>query len=166
MFYQVFAIILSEDGRMERVPLQSTTLASAAYHPALRRLEIEFRTGKRYLYFQVPPQRYHQLLIAESKGAYFNRHFRNCFPYQHLSRCVHPRIVREVRSLLNCSDITTLAARVRGCFSTLVPRNRARPLWLQLWSQLTQQRAAGSMVMRRDGKEVRSANEPRPGGSG
>jgi hypothetical protein len=37
---------------MERVPLQSTTLASVVYHAALRRLEIEFRTGKRYLYFQ------------------------------------------------------------------------------------------------------------------
>jgi len=81
---------------MERVPLQSTTLASVVYHAALRRPEIEFRTGKRYLYFQVPPQRYRELLDAESKGAYFNRHIRNCFPYQHLSDASTP-VVLPVR---------------------------------------------------------------------
>jgi hypothetical protein len=70
---------------MERVVFESTTLASVVYQAALRRLEIEFRTGTRYLYFQVPPECYQQLLSAESKGAYFNRHIRNCFPYQHLS---------------------------------------------------------------------------------
>ena len=68
MFYRGFAIILSEDGQMERAVLQSTTLASAVYHAALRRLEIEFRTGTRYLYFRVPPECYREFLDAESKG--------------------------------------------------------------------------------------------------
>jgi len=53
---------------MERAVLQSTTLASAVYHAALRRLEIEFRTGTRYLYFRVPPECYREFLDAESKG--------------------------------------------------------------------------------------------------
>lgn len=70
---------------MQRVPLESTTLASVLYHPAQRRLEVEFRSGKRYLYFQVSPHYYQQLLTAQSKGAYFNGNIRNRFPYQHLS---------------------------------------------------------------------------------
>lgn len=70
---------------MHSVPLESTTLAAAGYDPALRRLEVQFRRGDRYLYFQVPPEIYEQLLQAPSKGACFNRLIRNRFPYQHLS---------------------------------------------------------------------------------
>jgi hypothetical protein len=76
-----------------RVPLESTLLASAFYHPLQRRLEIEFRSGERYLYFQVPPICYQQLLRADSKGAYFNRCIRNRFPYQHLSQSSAPVVL-------------------------------------------------------------------------
>lgn len=78
---------------MQLVPFASTTLASAAYDPAFRRLEIHFRSGERYLYFQVPPHTYQQLIHAESKGAWFNRHIRNHFPYQHLSPSSAPVIL-------------------------------------------------------------------------
>ena len=82
---------------MNRVRLESTTLASVDYDPALRRLQIEFRSGKRYLYFQVPPQTYQQLLQAESKGSCFNRYVRNRFPYQHLSRSKAPVVLAAPR---------------------------------------------------------------------
>jgi hypothetical protein len=78
---------------MPRVPLESTTLAWVRYHPVASRLEIEFRSGQRYLYFQVPPDCYQQLLIAESKGAYFNQNIRNCFPSQHLSKPSQPVVL-------------------------------------------------------------------------
>ena len=70
---------------MPRVRLQSRTLASVLYDAGQCQLELEFRSGKRYLYFQVPPPCYHEFLQAESKGAYFNRNIRNRFPYQDLS---------------------------------------------------------------------------------
>ncbi len=76
-----------------RVPLESTTLASALYDPLQSRLEIEFRNGQRYLYFQVPPACYQQLLQADSKGSYFNRRIRNRFPFQHLSRPSAPVVI-------------------------------------------------------------------------
>jgi KTSC domain-containing protein len=79
------------------VPLQSTTLASALYHPLQRYLEIEFRSGERYLYFQVPPPCYHQLLQADSKGSYFNRYIRNRFPYQHLTNPAAPVVLPAAR---------------------------------------------------------------------
>jgi hypothetical protein len=78
---------------MQRVRLESTTLASVVYDPVLRRLEIDFRSGERYLYFRIPPLCYQQLIHAQSKGAYFNRNIRNLFPYQHLSRPSAPVVL-------------------------------------------------------------------------
>jgi hypothetical protein len=70
---------------MRRVLLESETLASALYVPQRRQLELEFRSGERYLYFQVPLQCYRELLEAESKGAYFNRAIRDRFPFEKVS---------------------------------------------------------------------------------
>ena len=70
---------------MERVPLSSATLASAGYDLDRCQLELEFHSGKRYLYFQVPRHCYEELLQAESKGGYFNRNIRNRFAFQDLS---------------------------------------------------------------------------------
>ena len=78
---------------MQRVQLESRTLASALYHPDRRQLELEFRTGKRYLYFGVPPMTYHALLLALSKGAFFNANIRNRFPFQNLSLTSAPIVL-------------------------------------------------------------------------
>ena len=78
---------------MQPVQLQSKTLASALYHPRRRQLELEFCSGKRYIYFQVPRQRYQELLRADSKGRYFNRNIRNCFPFQDLSTPSAPLVL-------------------------------------------------------------------------
>ena len=76
-----------------RVPLESTLLAWVRYDPATGRLEVHFHSGQRYRYFGVPPSCYQQLLQADSKGAFFNRHIRNCFPFQHLSKPSAPIVL-------------------------------------------------------------------------
>jgi hypothetical protein len=68
-----------------RIPLDSSLLSWVDYDPSRSQLSVQLRDGQRYLYFQLPPACYHQLLAADSHGAYFNRHIRNHFPYQHLS---------------------------------------------------------------------------------
>ncbi len=78
---------------MQRVPLESRTLASAIYDGDRRQLELEFRSGRRYPYFQVPPQCYRQLLQAESKGGYFNRSIRKRFAFRDLSRAGAPIVL-------------------------------------------------------------------------
>lgn len=83
---------------MQPVQLQSKTLASALYHPRRRQLELEFRSGKRYLYFQVPLQCYRELLRADSKGAYFNRNIRNRFPFQDLSTASAPLVLPSTKT--------------------------------------------------------------------
>jgi hypothetical protein len=70
---------------MQPVPLESTLLASVSYDGRRRLLDVVFRSGALYRYFNVPSASYLGLLAAVSKGTYFNRHIRNCFPYQHLS---------------------------------------------------------------------------------
>jgi hypothetical protein len=62
---------------MQRLPLDSSTLASMGYDPEHRVLELEYRkTGDIYQYFDVPPEEYEAFLKAESKGAYLNQEFK------------------------------------------------------------------------------------------
>jgi KTSC domain-containing protein len=70
---------------MVRVDFESTILAWARYLPDARRLQVGLCTGKTYDYFDVPADIYQDLLAAESKGRYFNRHIRNAFRYQKVS---------------------------------------------------------------------------------
>lgn len=64
--------------------VESSLLASLAYDSD-QTLELLFRSGSRYRYSAVPQTVLEQLLAAESKGAYFNQHIRNRFPYQRLA---------------------------------------------------------------------------------
>ena len=43
-------------------------------------LELEFRSGALYRYLSVPADLYRDLLAADSKGRFFNRFIRDCFP--------------------------------------------------------------------------------------
>jgi len=70
---------------MHRSPLQSTMLASAAYCSARTLLDLEFRDGTLYRFFDVPAACFQQLLASDSKGAYFNRNIRNHFRHQLLT---------------------------------------------------------------------------------
>jgi hypothetical protein len=58
---------------------QSSSLAQVAYDPRRLILHVEFRDGATYQYADVPVDTYHDLLQADSKGAYFNRCVRNIF---------------------------------------------------------------------------------------
>ena len=64
---------------MTRVPLESKLLKAAAYQHRLAFLELEFRSGAVYRYCGVSAFTYQDLLRADSKGRYFNRHIRNRF---------------------------------------------------------------------------------------
>lgn len=60
----------------------SSLLASVAYSADDRILNLKFRSGTAYRYFDVPPAIVDGLLAAESKGTYFNRCVRDCFRFQ------------------------------------------------------------------------------------
>lgn len=67
------------------LPVRSRLLAGVAYDNGQAILQLEFRGGSVYRYFQVPSQTYQELLQADSKGAYFNRHIRGVFHYAPLN---------------------------------------------------------------------------------
>ena len=54
--------------------------------PGLALLEVEFRSGEIYRYFDVPQRTYHQLVQAESKGAYLNLNIRKSFSFKRITQ--------------------------------------------------------------------------------
>lgn len=62
--------------------VESTMLATVAYHAPGQLLWLEFRSGAVYCYLGVPPTVHQSLMAAPSKGDYFNRNIRGCFPYR------------------------------------------------------------------------------------
>lgn len=71
-------------------PVDSSALEAVAYDASLTCLDLAFRSGALYRYFGVPLQTYHDLLLVESKGKYFNAHIRTRFGFVQL-RTAAPR---------------------------------------------------------------------------
>ena len=66
---------------INRQAVESSSLASVGYAPVARTLEVEFRNGRVYRYFGVPPETYRRFLCAESKGRHLNRFIKGCYQY-------------------------------------------------------------------------------------
>jgi len=63
----------------ERIPVDSSVSAAVAYSPAAA-LDVELTSGSRYRCFAVPARLFHDFLSADSKGMFFNRHIKRCYP--------------------------------------------------------------------------------------
>lgn len=55
---------------MERIAVESSHIQLIGYEPAEAILEIEFKGGAVYQYYDVPQYEYDNLMSAESKGTY------------------------------------------------------------------------------------------------
>ncbi len=62
---------------MQRVPVASSNIAAIGYHQETRILEVEFRNGTVYEYYDVPPAEHTRLMNAASHGTYFHAHIRD-----------------------------------------------------------------------------------------
>lgn len=64
--------------------LDSEALAYVRYDAETRTLFAAFRGRRRraYVYDGVPPEDYAALMAAESKGAWFNAHMRDRYPFR------------------------------------------------------------------------------------
>jgi hypothetical protein len=69
---------------VQRIPVNSSSLASVGFSPEHNVLQVEFRNGLVYEYFGVPQGFHEQLLAADSKGAFFHRFVRSRFPFRRL----------------------------------------------------------------------------------
>ena len=61
---------------MNRIPVQSTNLASVGYEQETSTIEIEFVNGGIYQYYGVPVDIYEGLMAAGSKGTFFHQNIR------------------------------------------------------------------------------------------
>ncbi len=71
---------------MKRIPIASEVLASVGYEQEEAILEIEFRNGRIYHYYAVPPSIYKALVASESAGNYFNDEIKDRYPTEPISR--------------------------------------------------------------------------------
>lgn len=60
--------------------MPSTVIRRFLYSPDDRKLWVEFTTGRRYVYSEVPEEVANAFRGAFSKGAYFNSRIRDNFP--------------------------------------------------------------------------------------
>ena len=67
---------------MDRVPVTSSSIASAGYSAEASTLEVEYRNGLVYQYFAVPKSVFESLLEAASKGKFVSKHIRGHYPYR------------------------------------------------------------------------------------
>jgi hypothetical protein len=68
--------------------MESTAIRRFAYDFPRRELKVTFTTGRRYVYFDVPPKIHQAFIDAESKGVFFNTQIRPHFYYRELSSTV------------------------------------------------------------------------------
>jgi len=67
---------------MKRQQVESSNLASIGYDVENEILEVEFKHGGVYQYFEVPENVYRELMNADSHGKYFAANIRNDFKYE------------------------------------------------------------------------------------
>lgn len=70
---------------MERTPLESRAVRSAGYDPERQTLELEFATGRVYLFEGVPQSAYDWLLRTPSKGVFVSRLINGRYPYRDIT---------------------------------------------------------------------------------
>lgn len=66
---------------MNRTPVSSSNILSVGYDDDSFVLEVEFKDGRVYQYFDVPRAEFDALLSAGSIGSYFSANIRNAFAY-------------------------------------------------------------------------------------
>jgi hypothetical protein len=69
--------------------MPSTVIRRYAYNLARRELEIQFVTGRIYIYRAVPQDEVEALRAASSKGRYFNANIRDHYEFREVTDEVH-----------------------------------------------------------------------------
>lgn len=72
-----------------RVQVESSNLESIGYNRKTKILEVEFKNGGLYNYFEVPIEVYVDLMTAGSHGKFFCAHIRNEFDYENVTDKEH-----------------------------------------------------------------------------
>lgn len=66
---------------MERVPVTSSNIEALGYDADSQTLEVEFRSGATYQYFDVPERIFEEFRDANSPGGYLAAHIKGFYRY-------------------------------------------------------------------------------------
>jgi hypothetical protein len=66
--------------------MPSTVIRQIAYRPDARILDVEFTTGRRYLFRDVPLEAAESFRRARIKGRHFNARIRGRYPFQEVTK--------------------------------------------------------------------------------
>jgi len=69
---------------MDRTPVSSSNIVSIGYDPDTSTLEVEFKGGAVYHYFNVPENIHVGLMAAASHGTYLNKYVKGTYKYSKL----------------------------------------------------------------------------------
>lgn len=67
--------------KMERESVVSTTILSVGYEPNSNTLEVEFKSGGIYQYYNVPEPLFQALMDSDSKGKFLHANIKSAFAY-------------------------------------------------------------------------------------
>ena len=73
---------IEEFTRPKWIPVDSSFIAFVAYYKPLQIFEVKMKNGKEYTFNKVPEFIYEGLMLAPSKGEFFNRVIKNRYPQQ------------------------------------------------------------------------------------
>ena len=85
---------------MQRDKVSSTALLSVGYDPLSCVLEIEFRSGRIFQYYEVPRSTYEWMMQSKDKGGLFNRLIRDRFAEKDVTQAPEPQ---DLLALLQAS---------------------------------------------------------------
>lgn len=80
----------AEPARTVWVQADSTMISAFGYDEDARVLEVVFRRGGTYRYYDVPPNVFDGLRLAASKGRYMHAHIIGVYPWVRLTRSTAP----------------------------------------------------------------------------
>lgn len=76
--------LTTKEARMDRIPVESTSIQDIGYDATTMTLEIGFKHGAVYQYFDVPETVFEELMRADSKGKFLHANIKNSYRYAKL----------------------------------------------------------------------------------
>lgn len=77
---RVLRTALTKEEIMEREMVDSSTVLSIGYEPTSSTLEVEFKNGGLYQYYNVPEPIHQQLMASDSKGKFLHAYIKPAYP--------------------------------------------------------------------------------------
>ena len=107
---------------MKREKFNSSNIASAGYDAEKKHMDVEFVKGGLYRYFDVPEDKYRNMMKAESAGKYFAAEIKNTYSSERINTLDHvidslsgeqkKKLVEHFDSIYECSELSDHEYRI------------------------------------------------------